>query len=118
MFGFLGSSEVNDDAVKLKMLCDNVAKKYLSLDEKKLCSALEHDFDKEHRDVKNWSSRYNVTYPEMPLFMFMLRSAQTVEIGDGTRNVMCGHATVFGVEVYFRFMMSIGNDAKYWTCEI
>jgi hypothetical protein len=107
MFGFLIKGEVNDDAVRLKTLTDQVFSSYMALDREKLNEAISRDFPGDLHHADNFS--VNFIFPTFGDFLFMLN------IGSG-KNSFDRFLSVQGRGKYAGFILSASRDT--WTCSV
>ncbi|WP_265519480.1 hypothetical protein [Nitratireductor luteus] len=68
MFGFLIGKEINDDAVRLNMLCGNVKKHFMTLPKNALKEKLEKEFIDSNKSIRDDDA--SIVFDDLPSFIF------------------------------------------------
>lgn len=66
MLGFLIGKEVNDDAIRLNLICDYIKYRLMPLSRDEMWNKIERDFDDAHRHTGK--DGITIVFKEMPLF--------------------------------------------------
>lgn len=106
LFGFLIRGEVNDDAVRLKALVDQVVAKYMSLTHEELMEVVPRDFPAELYHAVENDDVMNFTFPDVKEFLFMLHTS------EGNNNSL----TAIGRGKYAGFTLYTSDSP--WFCSV
>ena len=107
MFGFLIRSEVNDDAVRLKMLVEQIVARYIPLNEGDLEKTIKADLPTQQyfRD-RNY---FTLLFPELDMFDFLLDTSRWEQVSDRA-------ISVHGKGKYYGFVLFASTER--WHCSV